>query len=169
MHPPRTNEFLLVVGRICDRQNRQDPHGMTPNRPNSRLLPHGKCDQGGSYGPRLVAEGILEVVLAHRARQRVDAARWHGVLLPQLPPTQMKPFLVPVDVVEKERQPFPAPVGVCQRPPAAGFVEITWPDSISGSSRYEILPNTRHAARSRDSLCESADPSCLGRFCHRAD
>ncbi len=32
MRPPQTNESLLVVGRICDRQNRQGPHGMKPKR-----------------------------------------------------------------------------------------------------------------------------------------
>ncbi len=49
----------------------------------------------------------LEIMLAHRARQRVDAAARHGVFLPQLPPAQVEQFLVAVDVLEEEGRPFP--------------------------------------------------------------
>jgi len=30
MRPPQANDSIFIVGRICNRQNRQDPHGMTP-------------------------------------------------------------------------------------------------------------------------------------------
>ena len=98
------------------------------------------------------SRSFLEIMLAHRARQRVDAPARHGVFLPQFPPAQMEQVLVAVDVVEKERRPFPTPVGKRQCPPAAGFVDDNLAGLDLGLSRYDTFPNTRQAARSRDSL-----------------